>query len=243
MEHITVWQVDDAGALMYVCPGVRSVGWLQVKQQPPEAAQGHIQVWSSQFNPKTDPQWADQGAWVLKEDHRKDVLWIKRGEKYILGADHEGAAYDGLGPLPAWLHDEEPPAPPLTMDQLRDAKQASATTKRWDVMVGGVTLPTGVRVGTTVDDQNRITSVVANAALAGLADTDVVDFKSESGWIRISIGDVKQIGGLIGQFVQACYTAERAHYDAITAITDYAELQNYDVSVGWPVDGSSEGAA
>lgn len=118
--------------------------------------------------------------------------------------------------------------------------KAHATALRWRVMTGGMTLPGGMAVGTAIDDQNRITSVVANAALAGLADQDEVDFKSASGWVRISIAQVKQIAGAIGQFVQACYTAERTHHEAIDLLTTPQELHAYDVNAGWPANGSSE---
>lgn len=125
--------------------------------------------------------------------------------------------------------------PEPTLADLRESKQAAATAKRWEVMTGGITLPSGVVVGTTIDDQNRITSVVANAALAGLQDTDEVDFKATSGWVRITIGDIKSIAGVIGQFVQDCYTAERMHHDAIDELPeDRAAIEAYDVSIGWP---------
>lgn len=110
----------------------------------------------------------------------------------------------------------------------------AATAKRWDVMTGGISLPGGMQVGTTIDDQNRITSVVANAALAGLTDEDEVDFKAASGWVKITIAEVKQIAGAIGQFVQACYSSERAHHEAIALLSTPAEINAYDVNDGWP---------
>ncbi|GAA5231737.1 DUF4376 domain-containing protein [Verticiella sediminum] len=119
--------------------------------------------------------------------------------------------------------------PPAT----RVGLMAAATAKRWAVMTGGLTLPGGLRVGTAIDDQNRLTSVVANAAHAGLTDADTVDFKATSGWMSITIGEVKAIAGAIGQFVQACYSAERAHHDAIAGLTE-AELAGYDIGAGWP---------
>lgn len=110
----------------------------------------------------------------------------------------------------------------------------AATAKRWEVMTGGVTLPGGIQVGTTIDDQNRITSVVANAALAGLTDADEVDFKAASGWVRITIAEVKAIAGAIGQFVQACYSAERAHHEAIALLDTVQAVRDYDVNDDWP---------
>lgn len=122
----------------------------------------------------------------------------------------------------------------IDIEELRQTKIQEATDMRWQVMTGGMTLPNGVQVGTDIDDQNRITSVVANAELAGLTDADEVDFKAASGWVRISIAEVKQIAGAIGQHVQACYSAERAHHEAIEAIETREEVAAYDVGVGWP---------
>lgn len=113
----------------------------------------------------------------------------------------------------------------------------AATARRWDVMTGGLTLPNGIAVGTTIDDQNRITSVVANAELAGLTDADEVDFKATSGWVRISIAQIKGIAGAIGQFVQACYSAERAHHEAIAKLATAEQMAQYDVTQGWPPNG------
>lgn len=121
------------------------------------------------------------------------------------------------------------PVIPVTREGLLQA----VTDKRWEVMTGGIELPGGISVGTSIDDQNRITSVVANAELAGLSDEDYVDFKAASGWVLVTIGQIKAIAGSIGQFVQACYTAERAHYDDIGALDD-TELQDYDITTGWP---------
>lgn len=124
----------------------------------------------------------------------------------------------------------------VPIETLRDDKLQQATDMRWDVMTGGLTLPNGVAVGTTIDDQNRITSAVANAELAGLTDADEVDFKASSGWVRVTIAEVKAIAGAIGQFVQACYSAERAHHEAIEKLKTPEQIAQYDVTQGWPLE-------
>lgn len=121
----------------------------------------------------------------------------------------------------------------IDVEELRQNKLQAATDMRWQVMTGGMAL-NGVSIGTTIDDQNRITSVVANAELAGLTDADEVDFKAASGWVRISIGQIKAIAGAIGQHVQACYSAERVHHEAIEALETREEVAAYDVTTGWP---------
>ncbi len=109
----------------------------------------------------------------------------------------------------------------------------AVTSKRWGVMTGGMTVGE-MQIGTSIDDQNRIASVVAIAEIVGLTDESLVDFKANSGWVQISIGQIKAIAGVIGQFVQACYTAERTHHEAIEMLSTPAEINAYDVNAGWP---------
>jgi len=128
------------------------------------------------------------------------------------------------------------PAKALTAEAVKDA----ITQKRWEVETGGITLPTGVLVGTGIDDQNRITSVVANAERAGVAE---VDFKAASGWARITLQELQDIAVTVALHVQACFSAERVHHEAIDALVAQHEgdaqglqaaLDAYDVNQGWP---------
>lgn len=128
------------------------------------------------------------------------------------------------------------PMPVLTVESVKDA----ITNKRWEVETGGIALPTGVSVATGIDDQNRITSVVANAERAGVAE---VDFKAGSGWVRVTVAELQSIAAAIALHVQACFSAERAHHEAIdsleAAYSDNQEalqqaLQAYDIEQGWP---------
>lgn len=234
---LTVYQTDDHCLLQGGARQEQAKSHRQVLVAPPAIAAGHVARWVTGLHPVANTKTfgdAGTGAWEAIEDHRKDTLWVERGKPYTIGSDHEGQAYDGLGPVPAWLHTDEPAAPPPTLEQLRQAMLDAATDKRWTVMTGGIVLTGGIEIGTAIDDQNRITSVVANAALAGLTDADEVDFKAVSGWARVSIGTIKQFAGAIGQFVQDCYTAERAHHDAIAVLDDYEDLSDYDVDSGWP---------
>src|SRR5690554_1854136 len=48
----------------------------------------------------------------------------------------------------------------IDIEELRQSKLEAATAMRWEVMTGGMSLPGGIEVGTDIDDQNRITSVV-----------------------------------------------------------------------------------
>ncbi len=122
------------------------------------------------------------------------------------------------------------PAPP-TLEESKDALKKRITAKRWAVETGGVMVG-GMRVLTGIEDQNRITTVVANARRSGL---QTVDFKAAGAWVTISVADVEAIACAIALHVQASFTAERAHHEAIDALPDLAAVQVYDVTAGWPV--------
>ena len=122
------------------------------------------------------------------------------------------------------------PKPKLTLEHLK--KQV--TNKRWELMTGGFTLPNGTVINTSIEDQNRISSVVANAHLAGLDDSSQVDFKAAEGWIQITIGELKSVVGLIGVFIQQLYSAEKEHHEIIDSLTTEEEITQYDISQGWP---------
>lgn len=112
-------------------------------------------------------------------------------------------------------------------ERLTDA----ATAKRWEVETGGMTLPGGVHIATGTEDQNRITSVIANAQRAGV---ETVDFKAASGWLTLTLAEVQGIASAIALHVQACFSAERAHHEAISLLTTAKGVTDYDLNAGWP---------
>jgi hypothetical protein len=138
--------------------------------------------------------------------------------------------------LPTQPEPESEPEP--TLEQQRETLKAAVTAMRWNIETGGITLPGGIRVLTGKADQNRITSVIVNAQVAGI---ESVDFKADSGWTRLSIAEIVGIACAIGLHVQACFTAERAHHEAIDQL-DAADIDTYDITAGWPAANLTEGA-
>lgn len=120
---------------------------------------------------------------------------------------------------------------PWTIEKARTALLEKATERRWNEETGGMALPDGTQLHTTLADQNRITTVIANARLAGVT---YVDFKAKSGWIYITIEQLESISGAIALHVQQCFSAERFHHNAITQLTTLEEIENYDLNQWWP---------
>jgi len=149
-----------------------------------------------------------------------DGTYIPRGHRWW--DDYE--AWVNEGNLP------EPAEPVPTLASLQAELRTRATSLRWTYETGGIEVD-GVRVGTALDDQNRISTVLTAGELG---DIEEVDFKAASGWVRLSLAQIQAIAGAITAHVQACFSAERAHHEAIDALGDLEAAAGYDVTVGWP---------
>lgn len=145
---------------------------------------------------------------------------IPRGHR--LWDDYQQWLDDGNTPLPL--------NPPPDIESEKNRIKAAATEQRWLHETGGINVG-GSTVATGLDDQNRITSVLAAAALGNM---DEVDFKSASGWVRLTIAQVQGIGMAVSAHIQGCFSAERAHHEAIDALTTVEAVGAYDVTSGWP---------
>lgn len=146
--------------------------------------------------------------------------YIPRG--HALWQGYEQFLADGGVPRPL--------VAPRNLDEMKLALVTAATAQRWSQETGGVELG-GVRVGTTLDDQNRISGVLSAIALGGL---EAVDFKAASGWVRLTAAQLQGIAQAISGHVQACFSAERAHHEAIAEIDTLGQAEAYDVTQGWP---------
>lgn len=132
-----------------------------------------------------------------------------------------------------WLDKGNTPLPVEPIRTLEEAKAdlvAAATAERWSRETGGIVL-NGVRVGTGLDDQNRLSGVLSAIQLGGL---ESVDFKAQSGWVQLAASELQGIALAISAHVQACFTAERAHHEAIEQLQTQADVDAYDVMAGWP---------
>lgn len=136
---------------------------------------------------------------------------------------------------PGWTLEEaggalQAPDTPQTVEDLKADLIRAAAAKRWAVESGGLVMGQAV-IATAIEDQNRITSVIANAAAAGV---ETVDFKAASGWVSLTLPELSAVAAAIARHVQRCYSAERMHSEAIAALPTLADAQAYDLSTGWP---------
>lgn len=157
-----------------------------------------------------------------------DDLVVRLGDGAIIPRGHRW--WDDYE---AWLADANlplPARPPATLESLKAELRAAATEQRWLHETGGIEVA-GIHVATALDDQNRIATVLTAGQLGDISD---VDFKAASGWVRLSLAQIQAIAGAITAHVQACFSAERAHHEAIDSLADVGAAEAYDVTAGWP---------
>lgn len=139
------------------------------------------------------------------------------------------------------------------VDYFRTTLKAQVTERRWVHETGGIEFPDTsqppaeipedwpedrpkprqpmVKVNTGIEDQNRIASAIQGMSDAGIAE---IDFKAETGWVRLTREELTGIAGMIAAHVQACFSKERALHEAIDAATTMEALQGLEVNTGWP---------
>lgn len=120
---------------------------------------------------------------------------------------------------------------------LKTSMKAKITEKRWAVESGGLSFPNGVSVKTAKDDQDRILAVIINAERNGIEE---IDFKADSGWVKISLFALKQLAKELTYFVQNCFKTEKYHHGYIDSLSNANEICNYNYQTGWSYSPSTE---
>lgn len=151
---------------------------------------------------------------------RDDGAVIPRGHRWW--DEYEQWCSEGNTAAPAYAPD--------TLELVRTELNAQVTEQRWLHESSGIELG-GMHIATDISDQNRINTAITGLTLSGLPS---VDFKAESGWISLDLADLKGIAAAITAHVQACFSVERAHHEAIEALSTLEDAQAYDVTAGWP---------
>lgn len=121
----------------------------------------------------------------------------------------------------------------VTARPLADVKAdrlAALAAYRYERETGGTTIG-GVAVATDRQSQAMISGAYA------AAQNDVIgsfDWKADSGWVTLDKPTMIAIGAAVAAHVQACFTNEREHAEAIAALNSASAVAAYDFTAGWP---------
>jgi hypothetical protein len=63
----------------------------------------------------------------------------------------------------------------------------------------------------------------------------LIDWKTATGaWVQIDAATIAGIAGAVAAHVQACFSNERVHAEAIAALETAEAVAAYDLTTGWP---------
>jgi len=105
----------------------------------------------------------------------------------------------------------------IPLSEVKAASLQRIAKQRWEQMVGGLTLPSGVVVDTSEQSQSRITGMVA--AINSQLLVGGIKFKTATGWVELTQAEALAVGGAVGAFVQGLYAAEFAKTELINDAT------------------------
>lgn len=107
---------------------------------------------------------------------------------------------------------------------------AALAAHRYAIETGGIDIG-GASIRTDLESQSKIAGA---HALVTAEPSTVIDWKGAAGWVQLDAATMTAIALAVGTHIQACYSAERTHAEAIEACETAAAAGTYDFTDGWP---------
>lgn len=120
-------------------------------------------------------------------------------------------------------------ATPKSIDDIKKLKVNEIAASRFSLETGGVTLINGAQINTERDSQ----AMVSGALLSVTRKSDtLIDWKGGDGiWTKIDKATIELIADAVSDHVQACFSAERAKCEELSALTTFYEVVAFDPKV------------
>ncbi len=118
----------------------------------------------------------------------------------------------------------------IPLSEVQAQRLAELAAIRYQHETAGITL-SGMTIETDRESQALITGAWSFSQLNPAV---LIDWKATTGWIQIDAATIAGIAGAVAAHVQACFSAERAHAEAIAALETVDAVAGYDLTTGWP---------
>jgi len=120
--------------------------------------------------------------------------------------------------------------PSYTVEEVRARKLSALAAYRYAAETGGVAVS-----GADVMTDRASQGLIAGAKLySDLNESVEIDWKGQNGWVTIDRTAILAISQAVAAHVQASFSNERAHAEAIAALETQEEIEAYDITSGWP---------
>ena len=118
----------------------------------------------------------------------------------------------------------------VSLDDVKSAKMADLAALRYQHETAGIAI-NDIFIKTDLESQAKITGAWSFSQLNPAVR---VNWKSAYGWIQMDATDIAAIAGAVATHVQACFSNERVHAEAIAALETSEAVAAYDLTTGWP---------
>lgn len=119
---------------------------------------------------------------------------------------------------------------PLEVPYLKEKRKQEVADLRKQKEISGIDV-SGSKIKTDKESQSSL--VGAYVRLQQFPDAKI-DWKADGSWVQLDKVAVDTMAALVGSYVQACFSAEKAHCDAIDKLKTFKKLVEYDITTGWP---------
>jgi hypothetical protein len=114
--------------------------------------------------------------------------------------------------------------------EVKATRMAALAAYRYERETGGITLG-GASIRTDRESQALVSGAFQ---LVQIAPETVIDWKGSAGWVQLDAATMAAIAVAVATHVQACFSAEKTHAEAIDACATAEEAGTYDFTAGWP---------
>jgi hypothetical protein len=117
-----------------------------------------------------------------------------------------------------------------TFDQVKAQKLNELAAYRYGKETAGVSIG-----GMTVKTDRESQSMLAGAKVySDMNESVLIDWKAENGWVQIDRTVILAVSQAVATHIQACFSREKVHGEAIEALTTVEDIAAYDFTTGWP---------
>lgn len=117
----------------------------------------------------------------------------------------------------------------IIVAQLKEQRLAALAQYRYNKEISGID------VGGTIIKTDRESQATLTGAWVTVQQNinTLIDWKADNDWVQIDKTTVEILSIAVSAHVQSCFSKEKLHHNAISALTTIASVQEYDYTEGW----------
>ncbi len=119
----------------------------------------------------------------------------------------------------------------MSIEELKSQRISELAYLRYQHETAGIML-NGIAIRTDESSQVKINGAWSTAKINPAV---LIDFKGANGWVKINSAQITAIAEAVSIHIQACFSAERVHAEAIAALETSEEVAAYAITTGWPL--------